>query len=150
MSKKWGIYPDISKKKLQFTTQLGIRTVLHPYLSQIFRTDEQALRYQMLPNNYFGGTLIVDTTLNRGNKYAEFFETDFVWTRAFPMKNNSEAHESLSLIFQIDGVSPWMIYDRSKYQADVDFVCNCKEYGCYLKQTEPYSPWQNSTKGGIK
>ena len=31
-----------------------------------------------------------------------------------------------------------------------DFAHNCKEAGCYLKQTEPYSPWQKSVEGGIK
>ena len=30
-----------------------------------------------------------------------------------------------------------------------DFSLNCKEAGCYLKQTEPYSPWQNAADGGI-
>ena len=56
LSKKWGISPDIAKKTLQVTTQIFIRTVLHSSLSQIFRTNDQALRYQRLPHNGFEDT----------------------------------------------------------------------------------------------
>ena len=66
------------------------------------------------------------------------------------MKNNSESHEDFSLMFQRDGVPPRMIVDGFKEQVVGDFARRFKECGCYLKQTEPYSPWQNSAEGGIK
>ena len=37
-----------------------------------------------------------------------------------------------------------------KYQVGGNFAHNCKEAGCYLKQTDPCYPWQNSDEGGIK
>ena len=40
LSKKWGMSPDIENKALQVTNQSGIRTVLHPYLSRRFRTND--------------------------------------------------------------------------------------------------------------
>ena len=57
------------------------------------------LRYRRLPHNMFGYTLIVGTTSKRGGKHAEVFATNFGCTCVFTMKNNSEAHESLSLLF---------------------------------------------------
>ena len=117
------------EKKLQVTTQSGIRTVLHLSLSQRFRTNEQALRYQMLPHNVFGDTLVVGTTSKRGNKYAELFTTKFGWTRAFTTERKSKAHEALSLMFQRDGVPPQMIVDGSKEQVEGDFARKCKKYG---------------------
>ena len=62
----------------------------------------------------FGDTLISGTNSNLGNKYAEVFETNFGWTRAFSTKNKSEDHEDLSLMFQSDGVTPRMIVDGFK------------------------------------
>ena len=73
LSKKWGTSPEIAKKKLQFTTYSGIRTVLRLSLSQRFRTNDRALRYWRLPQNMFRDTLIAGTTSKRGNKYADFF-----------------------------------------------------------------------------
>ena len=43
-----------------------------------------------------------------------------------------------------------MIFDGLKDQAEGYFSRKCKEYGCYLKQTELYSTRQNATEGSIK
>ena len=43
-----------------------------------------------------------------------------------------------------------MIFDGLKDQAEGYFSRKCKEYGCYLKQTELYYPRQNATEGSIK
>ena len=92
LSKRWGISLEITKKTLKVTTQSGIRTVLHPSLSRRFWTNDRALRYQRLPKNVFGDTLIAGTISKRGNKYAEVFATNFGWTHAFPMKRKHEDH----------------------------------------------------------
>ena len=92
----------------------------------------------------FGYTLIVGNTSKRGKIYAEVFATNFGWNIAFPMKSNYEDHETLSLMFQRCGLLTRMIFDGSKYQAEVDFVRKCTEAVCYLKQTDPYYSFQNS------
>ena len=66
------------------------------------------------------------------------------------MKRKSEDHEDLSLMFQRYGVPPQMIVDVSKDHVEGDFTRKCKEVGCHLKQTEPYSPWKNASEGYIK
>ncbi len=150
LSKKWGISPEKAKNTIQRTTQRGIRTVLHPSLSRRFRTNDQALRYRRLPHPVFGDTLIAGTTSLQGNKYAQVFATSFGWSRAFPMQHKSDAHEALSLLFQRDGVPPACIVDGSKEQVKGEFRRKLKEASCQLKQTEPYSPWQNAAEGNIR
>ena len=54
------------------------------------------------------------------------------------MKNNSEAHEALHILFQRYGVPPWTIVDGLKEQVEGEFGRKCKEAGCELKQTESY------------
>ena len=66
------------------------------------------------------------------------------------MKNKIEYHEALYLMFHRDGVLLRMIVDGLKEQDECDCELKCKQDGCYLKQTDLYSPWQNSAKGGIK
>ena len=62
----------------------------------------------------------------------------------FLMKDKIESHESLLLMFQRGGVPTRVIADGSKEHVGGTFAPKCKEYGCYLKQTEPYYIWQNS------
>ena len=66
------------------------------------------------------------------------------------MKLKSDAHDSLSLLFQRDGVPPKMIMDGSKEQTLGQFKKKCQDADCRIKQTEPYSPWQNAAESAIR
>ena len=66
------------------------------------------------------------------------------------MKKKSDAHEGLSLLFARDGVPSTLIMDRSKEQTMGQFKKKAKEAACFVKQTEPYSPWQNAAKMSIR
>jgi hypothetical protein len=63
------------------------------------------------------------------------------------MTSNSEAHESLSLVFHWDGVPPTMTFNGSKEQTTADFKRKLREADCHDRLTEPYSPWQQVAKG---
>ena len=54
----------------------------------------------------------------------------------FPWIRRGGAHESLSLLFQRDGVPPKMIVDGLKEQTLVDIKRKVAEAGCHLRQTE--------------
>ena len=66
------------------------------------------------------------------------------------MKKKSDAHEGLSLLAQRDGVPPSIIMDGSKEQTLGTFRKKAREMGIHVKQTEPYSPWQNAAEGAIR
>ncbi len=66
------------------------------------------------------------------------------------MKSKGEAHEALSLLFQQEGVPPSMVMDGSKEQNLGKFHWKLVDAHCQLKQTEPYSPWQNVAEREIK
>ena len=150
LSKKWGIGLEVAKQTVKVTTQRGIRTVLHPSLSRRFRTNDRALRYRRLQHDMFTDTLISKTTSKRGNKCAQIFGTGFGWTRAFPMKNRSYAHEGLSLLAKRDGAPPTVFMDNAREQAMGKFRHKCREIDIHVKQLEPYTPWSNQCEGEIK
>ena len=65
------------------------------------------------------------------------------------MTRKGEAHETLSLLFHHDGVPPTIVLDGSKEQCHSNFKCKLCEADCHLRQTEPYSPWQQAAEGCI-
>ena len=74
---KWCIGLEAACRTLKCTTQRGLWTVLHPFLSQRFQKNNQQLRYRRLRPDIFGDNLLARTKSKRGNKYAEVFVTRF-------------------------------------------------------------------------
>jgi len=66
------------------------------------------------------------------------------------MTRKGETHETLSLLFHRDGVPPAMVLNGSKEQVLGDFKRKLREADCHLRQTEPYSPWQQAAEGCIR
>ena len=114
--KNWMVYPEKALRKVNRTTQQGIRTVLHFSLSRRWRTNDCHLQYQMLGHHVYNDNLKSGTTYCRGNVYVQAYTTSFHLCRAMPMKKKSDVHETLSLLFVQDGVPPRIIMDGSKEQ----------------------------------
>ena len=150
LARRWMISPEAAARTVKSTTQRGIRTVLHPSLSRRFRTNDRGLRYNRLRHTMFTDTLKAGTISRRGNQYAQIYTTGFHWNRAHPMKKKSDAHKTVSLLFQRDGVPPDMVMDGAKEQTLGTFRDKCQEADCRVKQTEPYSPWQNAAESAIR
>ena len=66
------------------------------------------------------------------------------------MKKKADAHDGLSLLFARDGVPSTLIMDGSKEQTMGMFRKKASEAACHVKQTEPYSPWQNAAERSIR
>ena len=150
LARNWGIGLEAAKKTIKVTTQRGVRTMVHPSLSRRFRTNDRQLRYRRLGIECFTDTLIAKTESRQKNKYAQVFCTVEGWTRAFPMKLKSEAHEALSLLHRRDGFPNVMIMDNAKEQVNGDFRRKNREVHTHVSQTEAFSPWMNAAEGAIK
>ncbi len=146
----WGIGTDAAKRTVEATTQRVIRSVAHPSLSRRFRTNDRQLRYRRINAEMFTDTAESNVISKRGNIYTQFFSLPYGWVRAFSMPKKSSAHETLSLLFKNVGVPTSMVMDGSKEQTLGPFRSKCRQAGCHVKQTEPYSPWSNSCEVAIK
>ncbi len=80
----------------------------------------------------------------------QIFVTDFGWSRSYPISRKGKAHEVLGLLFALEGVPQKMIVDNAKEMKLGEFARKCKEAHCYVRSTEPYSPWSNTTKHKIR
>ena len=59
-------------------------------------------------------------------------------------------HEAISTLFHQDGVPPAMIMDGAKEERLSTFGRKCRQANCYMRPTEPYSPWQNMAEGCVR
>jgi hypothetical protein len=108
------------------------------------------LWYKCVLHTMFNNTLIAGSVSQQGNKMAQAYATSFGWERAHPMKHKGDAHETLSLVFQRNGVSLTMVTNDSKEQSKEEFQRKLKEADCHPQVTEPYSPWQQAAEGCIR
>jgi hypothetical protein len=151
LSKNWCIPLASAEQTLKVTTQQGVRTVANPSLSRRFRTNDRQLRYRRLRCDMYTDGLDAKTVPSlRGNKHAQIYATRFGWFRAHPMKAKSETHETVSVLFARDGVPNVMVMDGAKEQTQGEFRRKCREAGCHIRQTEPYSPWMNMAENGVR
>jgi hypothetical protein len=130
--------------------QRGARTCLNPMLAQRFPTNDRILCYKWPPHMTFTDTLFAGTPSCSGNKCAQAYPTSFGWARAHPMTRKGEAHETLSLLFHLDGVPPTIVFDGSKEQCQGDFKRKLCKADCHARQTEPYSRWQQAAEDCIR
>jgi len=150
LAARWMISPERAKQTVIMTTQRGVRTCLNPTLSRRYPTNDRMLRYKRVLHTMFSDTLFAGSVSRQGNKMAQAYATSFGWARAHPMKRKGDAHETLSLVFQRDGVPPTMVTDDSKEQTKGEFRRKLKEADCHPRVTEPYSPWQQAAEGCIR
>jgi hypothetical protein len=149
LAKKWMISPEIARQKLSQTTRCGIWTTLESSLSRWFSTNDRQMRYKRLSCNIFTGTLEASVLSRQQERYAQVFSASNRWVRAFPMKKKSDAHEALDLLFHRDGVLPKIIMDGLKEQTKGQFRKKRLLANVHIKQTDPYSPWQNDSESAI-
>jgi hypothetical protein len=150
LAKNWGIGIEAAKRTRLVTIQRGIRGMVHPSLTNRYKTNDRQLRYRHLPVTMYTDTMYSTIISRQQNKAAHIFTTDFGFVRALPMKLESEAHEALSLLFKRDGVPNGMVMDGSKAQVEGGFRRKLRDAGCHIKQTEPHTKSSNMGEGAVR
>jgi len=112
----WNIGLDTAKKTIQVTTQKGIRTTNYP-IEQRFRTRQAQLRYKQLGGRhgrFYTDTFFSDVPSLNGNGMAHIYTNDIAFTRVYPMKLKSQAHETLSAFIHEVGIPSSLNSDDAK------------------------------------
>jgi len=81
---------------------------------------------------------------------AQLYVNDLSFTKTYPMKQKSEAVDTLSIFIHEVGIPNALHSDDAPELMQGKFKQLCKEYQIQTSYTEPYSPWQNSAEGGIR
>jgi hypothetical protein len=149
-TKNWGIGIKAAKMNRLVTTQKGVRRMIHPSLTKLYKTNDRHLRYRRLPVTIFTDTMYSTIPSRQHSKAAQICCTDLGFVGEFPMKKESEAHEALSLLFHRDGVPNVMVMDGVKDQVEGQFRSKVCDAVCHIKQTEPHTKSSNMGEGGVR
>jgi len=81
---------------------------------------------------------------------AQIYTNDIAFTRVYPMRLKSQAHETLSAFIHEVGVPSSLHSDDAKELMEGKFKDLCKDFHIPCTYTEPYSPWQNRAENAIR
>ena len=59
-------------------------------------------------------------------------------------------HSYLGLLFEQERFPSTLVIDGAREQVMGEFRHKARQADCHVKQTEPYSPWQNAAEGTIR
>jgi hypothetical protein len=150
LAKNWGIGIQAAKRTRLVTTQRGIIRIVHPILTKQYKTNDRQLQYRLLSVILYTKTMYSTILSRQDNKAAQILCTDFGVVRAFPIKNEIEAHDALSLLFHRYGVPNVMIMDGPRAQVEGQFRRKLNDAGCHIKKTEPHTQSSNMGEGGMR
>jgi hypothetical protein len=149
LAKNWNIPLERAKQTLAVTTQRGIRIRPTTPLTRRFKTNDRMLWYERLNTRMVTDTLKAGTLSRRQNKYAQAYVIPPYWTKAYAMRNKSDARHTLRRVFHDVSVPETLVIDGSKEQTIGEFRKKCHDAGAHVHQTEPYSPWQDRAELAI-
>ena len=112
--------------------------------------NDRQLRYMRINTDIYTDTMKSSCITKRGNTYVHIFSASICWIQYFPMTKKSDAHEGISILFQIDGSPNILIIDSSREQTLDKFSKKYSEASYHVRETESYSPWSNQEKIAIK
>ncbi len=152
LAKKFGIGLNTAKQTIKVTTQLGVRSAVHP-LSRRYRTDFWSNRHRRLNTTVFTDTFFSKTKSVRQNTCAQLYTTGENFYYVHPMRDHKKANLANSLQHFVEdvGVPHTMFSDGANEMIgpNTEFNRLCHHYRIAQRHTEPYSPWQNKAEPGI-
>ena len=109
-----------------------------------------SLRYRRLRATFYTDTLFSKVTSIKGNRCAQLYcSGNFV--KVLPMKAKSHVGQSLQDFADDIGVMDELVCDGAKEETGprTEFMKTVRHLRIKLRQTEPYSPWQNDAERKI-
>jgi hypothetical protein len=149
LATNWGIGLKDASNTVKATTQLFIRSLLHP-IERRFRTKNIALRYNQLKCRFYSDTFFLSIKSFINNTCAQLFVTDFGYAKFSPMQSKSEAGFTVKELIQDVGIPKELHTDGAKELTKGTWKQVRQESGIKTTSTEKGSPWQNRTEVEIQ
>jgi hypothetical protein len=149
LASKWAIGKNVAEMTVKATTQLFIRSALHP-IDRRFKTKNTTLRYNHLKCRFTSDTFFANKPSLLNHTCAQLFISDFGYGKFCPMKLKSEAGYALQELIQGVGIPEQIHTDGAREMTMGSWRQTCRDAGIRTSQTEKNSPWQNSTEVEIR
>jgi len=144
LSTRWNIGIETAARTINATTQLAIRQAIHP-LQRRYRTEIMQLRYPRLGGRhgrFHTDTFFAKTPSLSGATMAQLYTNDVDFTKVFPMRNKSDAPDTLISFMQDVGIPSVLHTDDARELTQGRMGEIIKKAWIKPTQSEPYSPWQ--------
>lgn len=150
LSKKWKVGLKTAKDTLQRTTQMGVRSAVHP-LRRRYRTDLLTLRYPRLKSTFYTDTIVSKYQSIGGCRYAQVY-TNGKMVRVFPLTKKMDIAATLQQFIEDVGVPAELVYDPASEMAgrDSSFQDTARYFKVKCRQTETDTPRQNKAESAIR
>ena len=143
LAKKFGIDLNTAKQTLLVTTQLGVRSAIHP-LSRRYRTDFWSNCHRRLNTTVYTDTFFLKTKSVRQNTCAQLYTTGENYFYVHPMRDHKKSSlaDSLQHFVEDVGVPATMFCDGANEMLgpNMEFHRLFHKYCIVQRHTEPYSP----------
>jgi hypothetical protein len=138
LAKKWRVGIDTARQTLKVTTQLGVRTAVHPFLMRQYRTDHFTLRYKRLNETFYADMMFAMVKSLKGNKCAQVFSAkDFL--RFHPTESKAECNQALQTFAEDVGIPADLVTDGEQRRRQVQI----QTLGSYVESYEKVRESQN-------
>ena len=143
LSRMWNVGLQTAQKTLRATTQLGVRTAVHP-ITRRYRVDHLHLHRKRLNATFYTDTLFSKVQSLRGNKCAQIF-TDGKFTAVYPMSTKAKAGDALRELSSDVGIPDNLVADLAGEQSGehTEFMHQIRRLDIRLHHTESGRKNQN-------
>ena len=144
LQRQWGIGIETARRTIENTTQLAIRSAVHP-LRRRYRTDLLSLHYRRFDDTVYTDTLFSKYVSRLGNTCAQAFCTKGGYCAVYPMKSKSEAGNALQKFVQDVGVPNRLHCDNAPEMVgeNTEFAKTANFWKIDCTSTEANTPKQN-------
>ena len=149
LARRWGTSVDTATNTLRSTTQRGLR-YLQGDITRRFRTRQTQLQNRLLNTRMYTDTMFAEKQSAQGNTCAQLFVTAEGFADGEPMKSKADAHMVLERICREVGIPKLLVSDGAKEEIYGDWGKIVKHNLIQVRQTEPYSGWQNRCEDEIR
>ena len=150
LAKRWHIGLDAAQRTMKVTTQLGVRSLVHP-AQRRFRTAMPHLRYPRLHGTFYGDIMKGEVKSLRSFKYSHIIGNGKGFSKFFPMTVKNETVQSLDDFVQTYGIMDRLLTDGDPtMESSKAWKKAVSGYKIHQKWTEPHSPWQNRAELDVR
>ena len=113
-------------------------------LSRRYRTNTHMMYYRRLDTTFYSDTMFSKVKSLKGNTCSQVFVAN-IFVQVQPMPTKSEAGRLLRVFAEDVGVPNYIVVDGAKEKTGPNsaFMQTVRQLKMKIRNTEPYSPWQN-------
>jgi hypothetical protein len=150
LAKRWFIGLNAAQRTLEKSTQRGTRDFSVSSGSKRLKHAAHQLMFRHIRATIYTDTMFAKQKSLRQNTCAQVYVTTFHWTKIFPMKLKSDAHQTLDKLHKEVGVFETIVPDNAPELVAGDFRRKAIHAGSRIKPVEAYTHNQNLAESAIQ